>query len=58
MHSKKSDSHTPAPPQRYADLRGRNERRAKLARVLQAQRMYREERVVQVARQRRFSGSS
>lgn len=38
----------------FRDLRARNERRVKLARVLDAQRRQRVERVMQVARQRRF----
>jgi hypothetical protein len=41
-------------PKLYRDLRARNERRANLARLLDAKRRQRVERVLQVARQRGF----
>jgi hypothetical protein len=42
------------PRNMFDDLRGRNERRASLARLFEAQRRARIERVIQAARQRRF----
>jgi len=38
----------------FRDLRGRNERRSNVARMLETQRRARIERVIQAARQRRF----
>jgi hypothetical protein len=58
MEKQKNATGTDAAPveqsKLYRDLRARNERRANLARLLDAKRRQRVERVLQVARQRGF----